>query len=118
MVDFVGVWWEYEYFKQYELLSQEQSVNQLEDDGECMVELWYFVVGFIQVYQEVLKMEWQNFLNLCICQEIQLQYVEDYCWFQEEVDLVSQILMKFNFNLDVKYSFVFGGFFGVFIELL
>lgn len=24
-------------------------------------------------------MEWQNFLNLCICQESQLQHVEDYC---------------------------------------
>lgn len=23
-------------------------------------------------------MEWQNFLNLCICQERQLQHVEDY----------------------------------------
>lgn len=23
-------------------------------------------------------MEWQNFLNLCICQESQLQHVEDY----------------------------------------
>lgn len=25
-------------------------------------------------------MEWQNFLNLCICQESQLQHVEDYRW--------------------------------------
>lgn len=32
----------------------------------------------LQVHQEALKMEWQNFLNLCICQENQLQHVEDY----------------------------------------
>lgn len=32
----------------------------------------------LQVHQEALKMEWQNFLNLCICQESQLQHVEDY----------------------------------------
>ena len=25
-------------------------------------------------------MEWQNFLNLCICQESHLQHVEDYRW--------------------------------------
>ena len=31
-----------------------------------------------QAHQEALKMEWQNFLNLCICQETQLQHVEDY----------------------------------------
>ena len=105
-------------FKQHELLSQEQSVNQLEDDGEHMVELRHPAVGPIQerwgqgesekghggrgrrgggvdvgwgagrgpraaccgtqAHQEALKMEWQNFLNLCICQETQLQHVEDY----------------------------------------
>lgn len=32
----------------------------------------------LQVHQEALKMEWQNFLNLCICQESQLQHVEGY----------------------------------------
>lgn len=36
-------------FKQHELLSQEQCVNQLEDDGERMVELGHPAVGPIQV---------------------------------------------------------------------
>lgn len=127
-----------QHFKQHELLSQEQSVNRLEDDGERMVELGHPAVGPIQVrgpdpahcprdrgplrrwgwgwgfpgrlgregdaarvwaeeggadqggrgprarcrcpqtHQEALKMEWQNFLNLCICQESQLQHVEAY----------------------------------------
>lgn len=96
-------------------------MNQLEDDGERMVELGHPAVGPIQVrgtdpahcprdagplrrwgwgwgasqggwggrgprarcrcpqtHQEALKMEWQNFLNLCICQESQLQHVEAY----------------------------------------
>uniref|UniRef100_A0A2K5HKM8 Periplakin/Envoplakin N-terminal domain-containing protein n=1 Tax=Colobus angolensis palliatus TaxID=336983 RepID=A0A2K5HKM8_COLAP len=78
MADPAGVRREYEHFKQHELLSQEQSVNQLEDDGERMVELRHPAVGPIQAHQEALKMEWQNFLNLCICQETQLQHVEDY----------------------------------------
>uniref|UniRef100_A0A2I3GGN5 Envoplakin n=1 Tax=Nomascus leucogenys TaxID=61853 RepID=A0A2I3GGN5_NOMLE len=78
MADPAGVRREYEHFKQQELLSQEQSVNQLEDDGERMVELRHPAVGPIQAHQEALKMEWQNFLNLCICQETQLQHVEDY----------------------------------------
>lgn len=38
-----------QHFKQYELLAQEQSVNQLEDDGERMVELGHPAVGPIQV---------------------------------------------------------------------
>uniref|UniRef100_A0A2K5L4J4 Envoplakin n=1 Tax=Cercocebus atys TaxID=9531 RepID=A0A2K5L4J4_CERAT len=78
MADPAGVRREYEHFKQHELLSQEQSVNQLEDDGERMVELRHPAVGPIQAHQEALKIEWQNFLNLCICQETQLQHVEDY----------------------------------------
>jgi len=31
-----------------------------------------------QAHQEALKNEWQNFLNLCICQESQLKSVENY----------------------------------------
>ncbi|XP_010617020.1 envoplakin [Fukomys damarensis] len=62
-----------------------------------------------QVHQEALKMEWQNFLNLCICQESQLQRVEDYRRFQEEADTVSQTLAKLSSNLDTKYSPVCGG---------
>uniref|UniRef100_A0A8C9PUN5 Envoplakin n=1 Tax=Spermophilus dauricus TaxID=99837 RepID=A0A8C9PUN5_SPEDA len=93
-----------QHFKQHKLLEQEMSVNQLEDDGERMVELGHPAVGPIQVHQEALKMEWQNFLNLCICQENQLQHVEDYRKFQEEADSVSQTLVKLNSNLDSKYS--------------
>ncbi|XP_015359646.2 envoplakin [Marmota marmota marmota] len=104
MADPAGVRREYEHFKQHKLLEQEMSVNQLEDDGERMVELGHPAVGPIQVHQEALKVEWQNFLNLCICQESQLQHVEDYRKFQEEADSVSQTLVKLNSNLDTKYS--------------
>ncbi|XP_010854808.1 PREDICTED: envoplakin [Bison bison bison] len=92
------------HFKQHELLSQEQRVNQLEDDGERMVELGHPAMGPIQAHQEALKVEWQNFLNLCICQESQLQHVEDYRRFQEEADSVSQTLAKLNSSLDSQYS--------------
>ncbi|XP_023067534.1 envoplakin isoform X2 [Piliocolobus tephrosceles] len=118
MADPAGVRREYEHFKQHELLSQEQSVNQLEDDGERMVELRHPAVGPIQAHQEALKMEWQNFLNLCICQETQLQHVEDYRRFQEEADSVSQTLAKLNSNLDAKYSPAPGGPPGAPTELL
>ncbi|XP_004860787.1 envoplakin isoform X1 [Heterocephalus glaber] len=118
MVDPAGVRREYEHFKQYELLGQEQSVNKLEDDGERMVELGHPAVGPIQVHQEALKTEWQNFLNLCICQESLLQHVEDYRQFQEEADAVSQTLAKLNSDLDTKYSPVSGGPGGPATELL
>uniref|UniRef100_A0A8C8YLP1 Envoplakin n=1 Tax=Prolemur simus TaxID=1328070 RepID=A0A8C8YLP1_PROSS len=118
MADPAGVRREYEHFKQHELLSQEQSVNELEDDGERMVELGHPAVAPIQAHQEALKMEWQNFLNLCICQESQLQHVEDYRRFQEEADSVSQTLAKLTSNLDTKYSPAPGGLPGAPTELL
>ncbi|XP_036052565.1 envoplakin [Onychomys torridus] len=118
MPDPTGVRREYEHFKQHELLAQEQNINQLEDDAERMVELGHPAIGPIQVHQEALKMEWQNFLNLCICQESQLQHVEDYRRFQEEADSVSQTLAKLNSNLDTKYGLVPGDCSGSPTELL
>ncbi|XP_057571321.1 envoplakin [Hippopotamus amphibius kiboko] len=109
MADPAGVRREYEHFKQHELLSQEQCVNQLEDDGERMVELGHPAVGPIRAHQEALKTEWQNFLNLCICQESLLQHVEDYRRFQEDADSVSQTLAKLNSSLDTQYSPAPGG---------
>ncbi|ELK35761.1 Envoplakin [Myotis davidii] len=96
----------------------EQCVKQQEDDGERMVELGHPAVGPIQVHQEALKMEWQNFLNLCICQESQLQHVEDYRWFQEEADSVSQTLAKLSSSLDTQYGSSPGGAAGAPTELL
>ncbi|KAM5308293.1 envoplakin [Glossophaga mutica] len=118
MADPVGVRREYEHFKEQELLSQEQCVNQLEDDGERMVELGHPAVGPIQVHQEALKMEWQNFLNLCICQESHLKHVEDYRWFQGEADAVSQTLAKLDASLDTQYGPAPGGTPGTPTELL
>uniref|UniRef100_A0A8C2R5Q6 Envoplakin n=1 Tax=Capra hircus TaxID=9925 RepID=A0A8C2R5Q6_CAPHI len=118
LADPAGVRREYEHFKQHELLSQEQCVNQLEDDGERMLELGHPAVGPIQAHQEALKVEWQNFLNLCICQESQLQRVEDYRRFQEEADSVSQTLAKLSSNLDSQYSPAPGGLPGTLMEML
>ncbi|XP_051851000.1 envoplakin [Antechinus flavipes] len=102
MADPVGVRQEYEHFKSQELLIQEQCVNQLEDDGERMVELKHPAVGPIQAHQEALKTEWQNFLNLCICQESQLQCVEDYRRFQDNLDAADQTLKKVSSALKTK----------------
>ncbi|KAM5273343.1 envoplakin [Ctenodactylus gundi] len=118
MADPAGVRREYEHFKEHELLAQEQSVNQLEDDGQRMVELGHPAVGPIQMHLEALKIEWQNFLNLCICQESQLQHVEDYRRFQEEADSISQTLAKLSSNLDARYSAAPGGPPGSPVELL
>uniref|UniRef100_A0A8C8E9P6 Envoplakin n=1 Tax=Otus sunia TaxID=257818 RepID=A0A8C8E9P6_9STRI len=91
-------------FKSSELLSQEEFVNHLQDDGDRMIELKHPAVKPIQAHQEALKNEWQNFLNLCICQESQLKSVESYKKFQDDAEAVSRSLKKMNSDLDTKYS--------------
>ncbi|KFV60011.1 Envoplakin, partial [Tyto alba] len=104
MMDVQSVRREYEDFKSNELLSQEEFVNHLQDDGDRMIELKHPAVKPIQAHQEALKNEWQNFLNLCICQESQLKSVESYKKFQDDAEAVSRSLKKMNSDLDTKYT--------------
>ncbi|XP_030064084.1 envoplakin [Microcaecilia unicolor] len=104
MQDSTDVRRQYENFKTNDLLSQEEFVNNLQDDGVRMIELKHPAVESIQTHQDALKNEWQNFLNLCICQESHLKNVENYKKFQEDADAVSQTLKKVNSNLDTNYS--------------
>uniref|UniRef100_A0A8V5HH57 Uncharacterized protein n=1 Tax=Melopsittacus undulatus TaxID=13146 RepID=A0A8V5HH57_MELUD len=104
MMDVQSVRREYEDFKSKELLSQEEFVNNLQDDGDRMIELKHPAVKPIQAHQEALKNEWQNFLNLCICQESQLKNVESYKKFQDDAEAVSRSLKKMSSDLDTKYS--------------
>ncbi|NWS10162.1 EVPL protein, partial [Pachyramphus minor] len=104
MMDVQSVRREYEDFKSNELLSQEELVNHLQDDGDRMIELKHPAIKPIQAHQEALKNEWQNFLNLCICQESQLKSVESYKKFQDDAEAVSRSLKKMSSDLDTKYS--------------
>uniref|UniRef100_A0A8D2LLQ9 SH3 domain-containing protein n=1 Tax=Varanus komodoensis TaxID=61221 RepID=A0A8D2LLQ9_VARKO len=104
MIDPQSVRREYEDFKNNDLLNQEEYVNTLQDDGDRMIELKHPAVSPIQAHQEALKNEWQNFLNLCICQENHLKNIENYKKFYDDVETVNQSLNKLNHDLDTKYS--------------
>ncbi|XP_075033903.1 envoplakin [Mixophyes fleayi] len=102
--DLTGTRRQYEQFKSEELLSQEETVNELLDDGDRMVELKHPAASCIQAHDEALKGEWQNFLNLCICQENHLKNAEDYKKFHDDLNLVDQTTKNVNKNLDTIYS--------------
>ncbi|KFP29493.1 Envoplakin, partial [Colius striatus] len=104
MMDVESVRLEYEDFKSNELLRQEEFVNHLQDDGDRMIELKHPAVKWGSSFKPSLKNEWQNFLNLCICQESQLKSVESYKKFQDDAEAVSRSLKKMNSDLDTKYS--------------
>ncbi|XP_075702582.1 envoplakin [Rhinoderma darwinii] len=102
--DLPGTRRQYERFKSEELLPQEETVNNLLDDGDRMIELKHPAASCIQAHDEALKGEWQNFLNLCICQENHLKNAEDYKKFHDDGDSVAETLKTVRNNLDTKYT--------------
>uniref|UniRef100_A0A8C0UPB6 Envoplakin n=1 Tax=Cyanistes caeruleus TaxID=156563 RepID=A0A8C0UPB6_CYACU len=82
MMDVQSVRREYEDFKSNELLSQEEFVNHLQDDGDRMIELKHPAIKPIQVGRGDL------FLSP----------------FQDDAEAVSRSLKKMSSDLDTKYS--------------
>lgn len=95
---------QYESFKENGLLSEEEVVNRIQDDGERLIKLKHPGSPAIEAHKDAVKNEWQQFLNLCICQEAHLKNVDDYRKFQFDADTLSQSIKKHNTELDSKFS--------------
>ncbi|KAJ8283836.1 hypothetical protein COCON_G00026860 [Conger conger] len=102
MVDPPDVRRQYEHFKNNSLLSHESEVNKLQDGGDRLIEMKHPASDTIQMHRDALRTEWQEFLNLCICQESHLENVEEYKKFQLDADTLSENLGKLNSSLDPK----------------
>ncbi|KAJ8264115.1 hypothetical protein GJAV_G00145350 [Gymnothorax javanicus] len=102
MVDPPDVRRQYENFKNNSLLSHESEVNKLQDDGDRLIEMKHPASETIQAQRDALRTEWQEFLNLCICQESHLENVEEYKKFQLDADTLSESMGKLNSTLDPK----------------
>ncbi|XP_072318365.1 envoplakin a [Eucyclogobius newberryi] len=102
MVDPPDVRRQYENFKNNSLLSHEAEVNKLQDEGDRLVELKHPASATITAQRDALRNEWQQFLNLCICQETHLDNVEEYKKYHMDCDQLSENLSKLNTTLDPK----------------
>ncbi|XP_068448396.1 envoplakin a [Clinocottus analis] len=100
MVDPPDVRRQYENFKNNSLLSHENEVNKLQDEGERLIGLKHPASDTIQAQRDAVRNEWQKFLNLCICQETHLDSVEEYKKYQMETEQLSETLFKLNKSLD------------------
>ncbi|XP_043946435.1 envoplakin [Protopterus annectens] len=94
----------YEHFKTYELMNKESTINKLQSNGDELIQLQHPAAQTVQAHQDAVKNEWQEFLNLCLCQENHLKNVEDYKKFHDDADIVSKSLKKINTDLDNKYK--------------
>ncbi|CAJ1053649.1 envoplakin a [Xyrichtys novacula] len=102
MVDPPDVRRQYENFKNNNLLSHENEVNKLQDEGDRLIDMKHPASAAIQTQRDALRNEWQKFLNLCICQETHLDNVEEYKRYQLESEQLSEKLTKLNNSLDPK----------------
>uniref|UniRef100_UPI00398F6FEE envoplakin a n=1 Tax=Pristiophorus japonicus TaxID=55135 RepID=UPI00398F6FEE len=95
---------QYESFKDNGLLAEETTVNKIQDEGERLMKLNHPGSPAIEAHKDAVKNEWQQFLNLCICQETHLKNVEDYRKFHCDADTLGQSIKKRNVELDNKFS--------------
>ncbi|XP_061584772.1 envoplakin-like [Cololabis saira] len=102
MVDPPDVRRQYENFKSNSLLNHEGEVNNLQDEGDRLIELKHPASATIQAQRDNVRNEWQEFLNLCICQETHLDNVEEYKKYQLDSEQLSETLTKLNNSLDPK----------------
>ncbi|KAM4751054.1 envoplakin-like [Anableps anableps] len=102
MMDPPSVRWQYENFKNKELLTHESEVNRLQDEGERLTEMKHPASDTIKAQSEAVRYEWQKFLNLCICKEAHLDNIEDYNKYQMDTEKLSETLEQLKSTLDPK----------------
>lgn len=102
MLDPPGVRMEYEKFKTNTLLTHESETNQLQMDGDRLIEMKHPASSTIRAHSDALQNEWQSFLNLCICQEVHLDNIDNYRKYQLDVETLSESMKRLNSNLDPK----------------
>ncbi|CDQ70725.1 unnamed protein product [Oncorhynchus mykiss] len=102
MLDPPGVRMEYEKFKNNTLLTHESETKQLQMDGDRLVEMKHPASSTIRAHSDALQNEWQSFLNLCICQEVHLDNIDNYRKYQLDVETLSESMKRLNSNLDPK----------------
>ncbi|KAK7939050.1 hypothetical protein WMY93_002376 [Mugilogobius chulae] len=102
MADPAGVRTEYEKFKTNALQAHEVEINQLQVDGDHLVDTGHPASQNIRECQSTMQTEWQRFLNLCLAQEEHLDNIRDYRKFQLDADTLSDSLHRLHSNLDPK----------------
>ncbi|TKS91521.1 Envoplakin 210 kDa cornified envelope precursor protein p210 [Collichthys lucidus] len=102
MIDPPGVRMEYEKFKTNGLLAHERETNQLQQEGDRLIEMRHPGSPTIKMHKDAVQTEWQAFLNLCLAQEIHLDNIENYRKFQLDAETLSDSLERLSSTLDPK----------------
>ncbi|KAM8961664.1 periplakin [Pelodytes ibericus] len=102
--DYISRRRQYENFIQRSLESKEQEISTLQEEGDKLLAAGHPAKIPIEAHMEAVHADWKEYLNLLICEESHLKYMEDYHQFYRDAKDSQDLLKKVNSDLDQRYS--------------
>ncbi|XP_007937906.1 periplakin [Orycteropus afer afer] len=95
---------QYENFIHRNLEAKEERVNKLHSEGDQLLAAEHPGRNSIEAHMEAVHADWKEYLNLLICEESHLKFMEDYHQFHKDVKDAQELLRKVDSDLNQKYS--------------
>ncbi|XP_028355872.1 periplakin isoform X1 [Physeter macrocephalus] len=95
---------QYENFINRNLEAKEERINKLHSEGDQLLAAKHPGRNSIEAHMEAVHADWKEYLNLLICEESHLKYMEDYHQFHKDMKDAQELLCKVDSDLNQKYS--------------
>lgn len=95
---------QYENFIHRNLEAKEERINKLHSEGDQLLAAEHPGRNSIEAHMEAVHADWKEYLNLLICEESHLKYMEDYHQFHKDVKDAQELLHKVDSDLNQKFS--------------
>uniref|UniRef100_A0A8B9G6V5 Periplakin n=1 Tax=Amazona collaria TaxID=241587 RepID=A0A8B9G6V5_9PSIT len=95
---------QYENFIHRRLEEKEEAINKLHTDGDQLLAQNHPGKNAIEAHIEAVHADWKEYLNLLICEESHLKFMEDFHKFQKDTKDAQELLKKVDTDLDQKFS--------------
>ncbi|XP_073504657.1 periplakin isoform X1 [Phyllobates terribilis] len=102
--DYISRRRQYENFIQRSLETKEQEINKLQEEGDKLLAAGHPAKVPIEAHMEAVHADWKEYLNLLICEENHLKYMEDYHQYYRDAKDTQDLLKKVDSDLDHKYN--------------
>ncbi|CAK7304391.1 PPL [Vulpes lagopus] len=95
---------QYENFINRNLEAKEERINKLHSEGDQLLAAEHPGRNSIEAHMEAVHADWKEYLNLLICEESHLKYMEDYHQFHRDMKDAQELLHKVDLDLNQKYG--------------
>uniref|UniRef100_A0A5F4WI27 Periplakin n=2 Tax=Callithrix jacchus TaxID=9483 RepID=A0A5F4WI27_CALJA len=95
---------QYENFINRNLEAKEERINKLHSEGDQLLAAEHPGRNSIEAHMEAVHADWKEYLNLLICEESHLKYMEDYHQFHKDMKDAQELLRKVDSDLNQKYG--------------